>query len=249
MTPSPILLDDSELLRAASTPRVRLFPALYRASAFAPLIIVCCVFPAFQLLTNPTLDEEDAIWGIRAIAVSNATTLREILEPGVNDPSQPMIFQPPLAAWLNGATIRVLGPLHPLSTSLISLLATAVSIWLTSRLAWRIGGAQTALVSALLMCCHPQTLKLAISPSHGSITLCLMIASVFGFQRHLEGKWVGVSPSLLIIHDTIALRTSRTESAIRKSNGICQSRGTRSVFAKSNYFKINVFSRGNGLVT
>jgi|GEM_PF-2282685 hypothetical protein len=197
LTPTPLLLDDSELLRAATAPRARLFPVLNRASAFAPLILVCCVLPGFQLLARPTLNEEGSLWGLRALAVANVTTIAEILEPGINEPSQPLIFQPPLSAWLNGFVIRVLGTSHPLSMSLVSLVATAVAIWLTTRLAWRIGGAHTALVSALLMCCHPQTLEMAITPGNGSIGLCLMLASVFGFQRHLEGRWARVSPSLV----------------------------------------------------
>ena len=82
--------------------------------------------------------------------------------------------------------------------SLVSLAATAMAVWLTTRLAWRIGGANTALVSALLMCCNPQTLEMAISPSNGSVGLCLMLASVFGFQRHLEGTSVRLSTSLIV---------------------------------------------------
>ena len=198
LSPSPNLLDDPELLRVSTTPRGRLFQSLNRASAFAPLIMVCCVLPAVQLLAKPTLDEVASLWGLRALAVANASSPYEFLEPGVNEPGQPLIFQPPLSPWLNGIVIRILGPSHPLSTSLVSLIATGITIWLTTRMAWRIGGANTALVSALLTCCHPQTLELAISPSNGSLGVCLMLASIFGFQRHLEGKWVHVSPSLFI---------------------------------------------------
>ena len=51
--PNPVLLNDADLLRAVSSPRDRLFTTLSRVSAFAPLIVVCCILPAFQLLTNP----------------------------------------------------------------------------------------------------------------------------------------------------------------------------------------------------
>ncbi len=196
--PTPVSLSDSELLRVAKTPRRRLFQILNRASAFAPLIVVCCVLPAFQLLAKPVLDEVESLWGLRSLAVADATSLADILEPGLNEPGEPLIFQPPLAAWLNGIVVRILGPSHPLSTSIVSLTATSLAIWLTTRLAWRMGGANTALISALLMCSHPQVLEMAVAPSNGSIGMCLMLASVFGFQRHLEGKAVRVSSSLAI---------------------------------------------------
>jgi hypothetical protein len=195
---SPILLNDAELIQAVVAPRVRLFPVLNRASAFAPLIIVCCVLPGLQLLAKPTLNEEGSLWGLRALAVANATTLAEILEPGLNEAGQPFLFQPPLAAWLNGAVMKLLGLTSVFSSSLASLVASAAAVWLTTRLAWRIGGAHTALISAFLMCCNPLTLEVAITPTNGAVSLCLMLASIFGFQRHLEGKCVRVSPSLIV---------------------------------------------------
>ena len=194
----PASLDDSSLLRLATTPRSRLFPVLNRASAFAPLIIVCCVLPAFQLLAQPTLNEEGSLWGLRSLAEANASTLMQVVEPGLNEAGQPLIFQPPLAAWLNGAMERVLGPSHALSSSLISLVATGIAIWLATRLAWRIGGANTSLVAALLMCSHPQVLEMATTPSNSAIGFCLILACVFGMQRHLEGRVPTFSKSLLI---------------------------------------------------
>lgn len=197
-SPTPVILNDSELQQAVTRQRPRLFPVLNRASAFAPLIMVCSVLPALPLLTRPTLNEEASLWGLRSLAVMHADTVREFLEPGLNEPGQPLLYQPPLAAWLNGSVMRVLGPLDLLSPALIALIATGIAIWLTSRMAWRIGGANTALVSALLMCSHPQTLDMALSPSNGAIGLCLLLASFFGFQRHLEGKRVGLTPSLIV---------------------------------------------------
>ena len=196
--PIPVPLNDSALLKAAATPRTRLFPILSRASAFAPLIVVCCVLPAIRLLAEPTLNEEASLWGLRSLAVASATTYVELLEPGLNEQGQPLIFQPPLAAWSNGLVIRILGPSQVLSSSLVSLVATGIAIWLTTRLAWRMGGANTSLIAALLMCSHPQVLELAITPTNGSVGFCLLLASVFGFQRHLEGKSTSVSSNLII---------------------------------------------------
>ena len=201
MNPSaltPIPLDDAEILRLVATPRRRLFPSLNRASAFAPLILVCCVLPSFQLLSNPALNEEASLWGLRSLAVANATTLDAILQPGQNEDGEPLIFQPPLAAWLNGLVVRVTGPQHLLSTSLVSLGATGVAIWLMTRCAWRFGGAHTALIAALLMCSHPQILESAIVPNAGALGVGLLLASVFGFQRHLERGAPLISPSLFV---------------------------------------------------
>ncbi len=198
LSPIPVPLDDAELMRVAATPRRRLFPSLNRASAFTPLIVVCCALPALLLLADQSLNEEASLWGLRSLAVANSTTFVQMLEPGLNETGEPLFFQPPLVAWLNGIVVRALGPSHPLSSSFVSLVATGLAIWLTTRLAWRIGGANTALVAALLMCSHPQVLESAIAPTNGPVGFCLVLASVFGLQRHLEGKQPNVSPSLVI---------------------------------------------------
>ena len=184
--PNPVLLNDADLLRAVASPRERLFTTLNRAPAFAPLILICCILPAFQLLTNPGFNELDSLWGLRSLAVANSTTIKSILEPGINETGQPLIYQPPAAGWLNGFVVWLIGPSHPFSSSLVSLIATGGAIWLVTRCAWRIGGANTALISALLMCSHPQVLESAIVPTNCAIGLCLMLASMFSFQRYLE---------------------------------------------------------------
>ena len=197
-TPNPVLIDDADLLRLIATPRQRLFSSLNRASAFTPLIVVCCALPALLLLSQTGLNEVASMWGLRSLAVANAASLEELLEPGLNEANQPLLFQPPLAAWLNGFVIRVLGPSHPLSPSLVSLLATGAAIWLATRCAWRIGGANTALISALLMCSHSQVLESAVVPTNSAIGMCLFLATVFGLQRHLERQNSLLSPSLLL---------------------------------------------------
>jgi Dolichyl-phosphate-mannose-protein mannosyltransferase len=186
VVPNPVLLNDEDLLRVVASPRDRLFTTLNRASAFAPLIVVCCILPAFQLLTNPGFNELDSMWGLRSLAVANSTTTQMLLEPGINETGQPLIFQPPAACWLNGSIVCLIGPSHPLSTSLVSLIATGIAIWLVTRCARRIGSANTGLISALLMCSHPQVLESAVVPTNCAVGLCLMLASMFSFQRYLE---------------------------------------------------------------
>lgn len=196
--PTPRTLSDFELLRLASTPRKQLFSTLNRAAGFSPLILVCCIFPAFQLLNSPGLDEEASLWGLRSLAVANSSSLQTTLQPGLNEAGKPLIFQPPLAAWLNGFVIRLLGPSHSLSSSLVSLAATGMAIWVASRCAWRIGGAKTALIAALLMCSHPLVLESAIVPTNSALVICLMLTSLFSFQRHLERHERSFSFSLLL---------------------------------------------------
>ncbi len=195
---SPVSVDDAKLLQMAVSPRRKLFPTLSRASAFAPLIVVCCIVPSLLLLGDPVLNEEASIWGLRNLSVANSTSIAETLEPGLGESGQPLMFQPPLVAWLNGSVIRLLGPSSPFSFSLVSLVATGVAIWLTTRCAWRVGGANTALIAALLMCSHPFVLESAISPVNGPAGYCLLLTSVFGLQRHQEGNRPGFSLSLLL---------------------------------------------------
>ena len=113
----PVLLEDFELIKAAATPRARLFSILHRASAFAPLILVCCVLPVLQLLAQPTLNDEASLWGLRSLAAANAATWPEIREPGLNEQGQPFLFQPPLPAWLNAVVFRLLAPIHLVSSA------------------------------------------------------------------------------------------------------------------------------------
>ena len=195
---SPILLDDSDLIRIASTQRTRLFQILSRVRAFAPLIVVCSILPSLLLLTSPALDEEGALWGLRNLAVANATTIDTALEAGINEPGQPLVCQPPLAAWLNGLVIKLAGPTSPLATMLIPVLATGFAIWLITRLASRIGGANTALVSALFMCCQTDVLEMAIGPDNSSVGLALLFVSMLTFQRTLEGRPASLSSSLIV---------------------------------------------------
>lgn len=196
--PKPVLLDDKELLTAVTSPRTRLFQVLTRVSAFAPLIVVCAVFPAFQLLARPVPNDDASLWGLRSLAVASAETLDDLLKPGLNGPGQPLLFQPPLAAWFNALFIRLTSHSREWAASSISALAIGLAIWLMTRFAKRIGGANAALVSAVLMCSHPQILGLTIIPSNGAVGILLMLAAVFGFQRHLEGHAVRVSASLAV---------------------------------------------------
>ena len=197
LVPIPAPLNDAELLRVVTSPRQRLFPSLYRASAFAPLILVCCVVPTVLVLAHHGLNEESSLWGLRSLAFANATTLQAMWQPGLNEAGEPLLYQPPLAAWLNGLVAGLLEPTHPLATSLVSLMATGIAIWIVTRCAWRIGGAHTALIAALLMCSHPQVLDAAIVPTNSAVGMSLLLATFFGFQRHLQRGASLVSLSLL----------------------------------------------------
>ena len=196
--PSPILLDDNDLLRVVATPRKRLYPRPKSLSIFTPLILVCALFPTLLLLTNFPLSEADSSWALRSLAVANASSVTEFLQPESSDSDQPLRFQPPLAPWLNGIVIRLLGTSRFLSLSLVSLVASSLTIVLSARCGWRIGGANLALIAAVLMCSHPQLLAAALSPANNALGTCLLLAAVVGFQRHLERGTSLISLSLIL---------------------------------------------------
>lgn len=196
--PAPVVLNDTELLKAAATPRTRLFSLLSRANGLAPLILICCIVPASQLLTDPEFNEDASIWGLRNLAAARSTNWFGFIEPGLSDPGLPLIFQPPLASWANTPAIRLFGPTHILSAALVSLIATAVSIGLTARLAWKISGPSTALIAALLFCSHPQILEWAVIPSNAALGCCFLMISLDQFQRYFEqSAGRSVTPLLL----------------------------------------------------
>ena len=112
--PIPVPLDDAELLRVAATPRLRLFPILNRASAFAPLIVVCCVLPGLLLLTHPELNEEASLWGLRSLAFANSPSAIAMLEPGLGEPGEPLIFQLSLTAQPAFCALHITVRQHPM---------------------------------------------------------------------------------------------------------------------------------------
>jgi hypothetical protein len=206
--PAPVILDDAELLKVAATPRTRLFPLLDRANGLTPLILICCIFPAFQLLQEPDFNEQSSIWGLRNLATAKSTTWFGFLEPGLADPGLPLIFQPPLASWVNAPFIRTFGPTHVLSNALVSLVSAAISIGLTARLAYRIGGVSTALIASLLLCSHPQLLEWSVIPGNAALGCCFLLISLDQFHRYFEQGpavssmplvWSGLAWGLLLL--------------------------------------------------
>ena len=198
LVPSPILLDDNDLLRVVATPRKPLYPHPKSLSIFTPLILVCALFPALLLFTTVPLSEADSAWALRSLAVANASSVTEFLQPESSDSDQPLRFQPPLAPWLNGIVIRLLGTSRFLSLSLVSLVASSLTIVLSAHCGWRIGGANMALIAAVLICSHPQLLAAALSPANSALGTCLLLATVLGFQRHLERGTSLISLSLVL---------------------------------------------------
>lgn len=191
-------LDDSQLLRLAADPRVRLFPEPSRTTILAPLVIVMSLLPALAIALTPGLDEISSRWGLRALDVAMARELSGWLEPGVEGFGKSLAYQPPLASWLHAAVACAIGIELPASWHVPSFLATCCCVVATYRLARRLGGASFSLVVVACLACHPLTLRLATGTTPGAIGLLLIVVSVWGFLGHLEGPPSLVSFRLLV---------------------------------------------------
>ena len=191
-------LDDSQLLRLAADPRLRLFPEPSRTTVLAPLVIVMSLLPALAIALTPGFDEISARWGLRALDVAMALKLPGWLQPGVEGFGRSLADQPPLASWLHAIVVRSLGSEHPVSWHVVSFLATCGCVVAMYRLARRLGGASFSLVVVACLSCHPLTLRFAAGTTPGSLGMLLIVVSVWGLLGHLEGPASLVSFRLLV---------------------------------------------------
>ena len=191
-------LDDSQLLRLAADPRLRLFPKPTRTAVLAPLVIVMALLPAVAIVQTPGLDDASSRWGLRTLDVAVAHELTGWLQPGHEGFGRSLAYQPPLASWLQSAVVRAIGIERPTSWHVVSFLATCGCMVATYRLARRLGGASFSLVVVACLACHPLTLRLATGTTPGSLGMFLIVVSVWGFLGHLEGPPSLVSFRLLV---------------------------------------------------
>jgi 4-amino-4-deoxy-L-arabinose transferase-like glycosyltransferase len=191
-------LDDSQLLRLAAAPRVRLFPEPSRTSVLAPLVIVMSLLPALAIALTPGLDEISSVWGLRSMDVAMAHQLSGWLKPGADGFGKSLAYQPPFVSWIQAIIVRAMGIERSLSWHVVSFLATCGCVVATYRFARRLGGASFSLVVTVCLSCHPLTLHLATGTTPGSLGMFFIVVSVWGLLSHLEGPPSLVSLRLLV---------------------------------------------------
>lgn len=191
-------LDDSQLLRVVSDPRLRLFPSLRGATVFGPIVLLAGLIPCIAVVLSSELNDESAGWALRALDVSAALQIDGWLEPGRDGLGSALVDQPPLVAWLLALIVPSFGTSSSTSWLALSLAATCCTIWMVYLLARRLGGAAFGLAVTLMICSHPVVLRLATETSPAALGILLIVVTVWGFLGHLEEPPQLVSIRMLV---------------------------------------------------
>ena len=181
-------VEDRQLLELSVSPKRSLFPLLNRAEAISPLIALLALLPPLYVLMNRTLTPLDALWGLKAVAITTADSAEGWLDPGVirGAVEVPLKWQPPLSSWLRAGVMCLTGTDHPLALVLTSYLATAALIALLFGLCDQLRGPQFAWWTTLLTALSGPILQGAQTPAPVSLTLLFAVAACWGFAVHCQ---------------------------------------------------------------
>ena len=168
--------------------RSRCFRCSNRAEAMSPLIALLALLPPLYVLMNRTLTPLDALWGLKAVAMTTAESAMGWLDPSTISGAVevPLKWQPPLSSWLRAGVMSVTGTDHPLALVLTSYLATAGLIGLMFGFCDRLRGPQFAWWTTLLTALGGPILQGAQTPAPVSLTLAFAVGACWGFAVHCQ---------------------------------------------------------------
>jgi hypothetical protein len=177
----------------------------------SPLIVLLALIPPLYVLANRTLTPMDAMWGLKAVAISASDSAATWIDPAAADQGGNDIllkWQPPLSSWLIAGVMSASGTHRPLALVLFSFLATAGLIAVMFGLAERLRGPQFAWWTTCLMALHGPILQGAQTPAPVSLTLFFAAAACWGFVAHCQDSkrlvswplaWGGLSWGLCLL--------------------------------------------------
>lgn len=191
------VVDDIQLLRLAAHRSTALFPLLRRTTALSPLVVLLAVLPGLHALAFFNLDATGAFWGLKSLAVTQATTIDEFIAPSPPGMARSTELQPPLGCWLTALMMTLFGTSRPISIVLTSYLSTAGLVVVTYLLARRLGGPRVGFWAAVLLACHEPILAQAQQPAPIALSSMLAISAILGFVTHLQEADRALSQPLL----------------------------------------------------
>jgi 4-amino-4-deoxy-L-arabinose transferase-like glycosyltransferase len=180
------VVDDIQLIQLAAHRSATLFPLLRRTTALAPLVVLLAVLPGLHALAFFNLDSTGALWGLKSLAVLQATTIDEFIAPSPIGAADSMQSQPPLGCWLTALMMTLYGTSRPVSVVLTSYLSTVGLVVVTYFLARRLGGPRVGFWAALLLACHGPILAQAQQPAPIALSSMLAASAILGFITHLQ---------------------------------------------------------------
>ncbi len=180
----PLIVDDARLLRLAADPPRNAARLLDQARTFSPLTTLFAAVLPFLAAACAGFDRETAIWGLKGLAVLQASSIDGWLIPGAGWRDDSTLFEPPLQAWCTAGLI----PLFPvgsvaglLATAVISLVLAAIvtKVWIRETV-----GASLALITTILLTLHSQWLLMAVVGSSDALTVLFLAATGWGLWGH-----------------------------------------------------------------
>lgn len=193
----PLIVDDAQLLRMAAEPPRSAARLLDRASAYSPLLLLLVIVLPILAATCASFESAAAITGLKALSVRHATTIDELLIPGLERPDSAVKFLPPLSSWLTALVI----PLFPLGAVAGVLATSAVSLsigaWGTARWMRSAVGSGLALAVAVLLTTHSQWLLMATTEASDALLISCLVLTGWGLWGHWRRYHSMVSLPLL----------------------------------------------------
>lgn len=181
-----LVVDDTQLIRLAVEPPRDAARLLRRTAAYRPLVWCSAIVPVGVWALIAGMTSESAQWALRATAVQHATQLEQWLVPGVQWPDCGVMFQPPLAAWLNALVLPWLPPALTGGTVIVSSLSIVGAVYLFWQWLREVAGERIALLATLLFAFHSQVAPLAATAGPEALTLLMFIALAWGMWGHLH---------------------------------------------------------------
>jgi hypothetical protein len=196
-------VDDARLGQLAAPRPKDLFSILERTSAISPLLVVLTILPGVIAMPFNSIDERDAQWRMRSLAIATAPSLFEALAPdeSAGDPS--LKWQPPLASWMAAAAVKLPWPIGSRGLELAEYVFAAALVPAAYLLCSRILGARIGFVAAVLVTFHTTFLEQHRHATPHALAVVTALIAFWGFLGHM-GRG-GELVSLDLLYGGIAL--------------------------------------------
>ena len=185
--------DDARLWAWSSEPAQPLFRSLQYAHTMTPLLALMMVLPGLWAVLHAPLTARGAAWGLRALQLHDAPQEMGFL----SSPAAALACDPPLMTWGTALVLHWTGDSPDFGLVGVALIAVGLLVAQTYLLAADMGGARLALLSALLLCCTPQVLRLGQEPLPHALSLWLGALALWAVHKHQPQVPGGASVWLL----------------------------------------------------
>lgn len=183
-----------EVLEPVERPLLSLAP---RSATFFPLAVLAAVLPGLYALRSWDLDSPGPWWGLRGLAVLDGWRWDQVPAGlGLGSSAEEAAFraialQPPLSAWLEGATLSLSTTRAPLATILPSFVGGALTVILVYLLGRQWAGPGVGLIAAILTAFNPTLLSQMQSASPTTWGLAATLSVLYAGYRHWDADQKG----------------------------------------------------------